>query len=493
MRWEVKVNSASVSTRLRVRKGPSTSYAIVDWNYPEEGGVVVDSKVTNGATWYKWEGTEYWSCGTTSNGTKYLIKVKDLEEETKPDPTPPNPEPTQPETKDVTIEDLNYSITTTKFENNGSSNSDSSWYQPMMTYGNTSYGEVDYNVYSDLVIDNNIAAIKHNMDISYTTSDDVYDSIWSNGNSGYFSDLQKKMYNSFNRHKTAFPDKVLTKTFAYVFFTRPDLNILTVGSGTTNLVLNDENTGHDPKYKYLWENNPWCLKSLVSAGNPYHKFMVLLSNEALSFEVGDVVLKTMEHGETYNGNKIIYGRSDQESNAAGEMSIRYTDTVNLDIFKLHLVWTDYINKVSRGIFSPKEGYMKNRVLDYAASCYYFLCAADGSTILYWQKLTGVFPINTSENTFSWDSGTLLAKPEINIKYMYSFKSSMDMFSLYEFNELATSNSKRKMLLDGQMTYNNKSGDYGIQTGSTLTHCPRVWQTVDTEGNSIFRLIWVERS
>jgi hypothetical protein len=54
----------------------------------------------------------------------------------------------------------------------------------------------------------------------------VYDNIWTTGGgSGYFSDLQKKMYNSFNRNKTAFPDKNLNKTFAYVFFTRPDLNI----------------------------------------------------------------------------------------------------------------------------------------------------------------------------------------------------------------------------------------------------------------------------
>jgi hypothetical protein len=345
MRWEVRVNPSTVTTRLRVRKGPSTSFAIVNWKYPNQGANIVDSKVTNGATWYKWEGTEYWSCAKTANGTEYLLKMRDLEE--KSDPTPPNSPTKKPENKDITIDPMTYHITDTKFENNGQSNSDSSWYQPMMAYGNTEFDQVDYNDYSELAIANNIAAIKHNMDISYTTLDDVYDNIWTTGGgSGYFSDLQKKMYNSFNRNKTAFPDKNLNKTFAYVFFTRPDLNILTVGSGSTNLTLNDENVGCDPKYKYLWKNNPWCLKSLVSAGNPYHKFMVLLSNEALSFEVGDVVLKTMEHGETYNGNKIIYGRSDQESNAAGEMSIRYIDTVNLDIFKLHLVWTDYINKNS---------------------------------------------------------------------------------------------------------------------------------------------------
>ena len=486
MKWEVRVNPSTVHTRLRVRTGPGTSYRIVNWKYPDNGAIVVDSKVTNGATWYKWEGTEYWSCGKTSSGTEYLLKMRDLEEETKPEPTPPNPAPETPkeETKNVNMEDQVYVISDNQFLNNGGFSTDSSWYQPMI------FAENDYNVYSDSLIEYNIAALKHNMDISYTIKGDIYDGTYNSPN-GYFAGLQKKMYNSFNRNKTAFPDKALSKTFAYVFFTRPDLNILTRAEGSTDFTLNDENTGHDPKYKYLWQNNPWCLKSLVSAGNPHHKFMVLLSNEALSFEVGDVVLKTMEHGETYNGNKIIYGRSDQESNAAGEMSIRYIDTVNLDIFKLHLVWTDYINKVSRGVFSPKIGYMKNRILDYAVSCYYFLCAADGSTILYWQKLTGVFPVNTSENTFSWDSGTLLAKPEINIKYMYSFKSSMDMFSLYEFNEMASSSTERKMILDGECTYKNQKGDYGIQTGSTLTHSPRVWKTKDTEGNMIFRLVWVE--
>ena len=487
MKWEVRVNPNTVHTRLRVRTGPSTSYKIVNWKYPDNGAIVVDSKVTNGATWYKWEGTNYWSCGKTANGTEYLLKMRDLEEETKPEPTPPNPEPTPPETKDVTMESITYTLTDTKFENNGQFNSDSTWYQPMIFAPN------DYNVYSDLVIAYDIAALKHNMDISYTNSDDIYESYWCARGKGYFSDLQKKMYNSFNRNKTAFPDKELTKTFAYVFFTRPDLNILERQSGTTNFKLASQ-MDLDKKYSYLWNNNPWCLKSLVSAGNPYHKFMVLLSNEAQSFEVGDVVLKTTEHGETYNGNKIIYGKSDQESNAAGEMSIRYIDSVNLDIFKLHVAWVDYINKVSRGIIEPKREYMTGKILDYAASCYYILCGPDGSTILYWQKLTGVFPINTGENTFSWDSGTLLAKPQIDIKYMYSFKSSMDPRTLIEFDGLSSTSTKRKKMLDAEGAYvrgTYETGDYGIQTGSTLTHAPRILDTVDTEGNKIFRLVWVE--
>jgi hypothetical protein len=483
MKWEMRVNPHTVTTRLRVRTGPSTSYRIVNWKYPNQGANVVDSKVTAGATWYKWEGTEYWSCGRTSNGTDYLLKMRDLEEKPEVKPSPePKPEPKDPG-YDIPTPNLEHRISDVSFNNNGKFNGTDTWYVPM------TFTKGFYDVPTDDQIAQNIAKLKYNMDISYAYKNNVYLSTIDNG---YFSDLQKKLYNSFNRNKTNYPDKALPKTFAYVFFTRPDLNILKRESNTTNFTLNNENVGCDPKYKYIWRNNPWCMKSLVSDGNPYHKFMVLLSNEALSFEVEDVVLKTIEHGETYNGNKIVYGKSDQESNAAGEMSIRYIDTIHLDIYKTHLVWTDYINKVSRGIFKPKTGYMKNRIIDYAASCYYFLCGPDGSTILYWQKLTGVFPVNTGENAFSWDSGTLLAKPEINIKYMYSFKSVMDMFSIYEFNELAAKSSKYKAMLDGEDVINGKKGDYGIQTGSTLTHSPRVFPTKDTEGNMIFRLVWVEK-
>lgn len=475
MRWEVKVTN--VNTRLRVRTGPGTSYRIVNWEYPSGGGIVVDSKTVSGATWYKWEGTTYWSCARTSGGTVYLTKVKDLEEKA-PEPVvePVVPTPVV-ETIDTGSVSYGSTISTNAFNLSGG-NFKSTWYQPSYK-GSTTFRNIDYATYSNEFIAKEIAKIKYNMDIGYRNKDDIYsDYNKDNISKGYFSDLQKKMYNSFNRNKIAFPDKELNKTFAYIFFTRPDLNILKRASGTTNFTLVNQ-VKNDAKYSYLWKNNPWCLKSLVDGGNPYHKLMTFLSNEALSFEVGDIVLKTHEHGETYNGHKVIYGRSDIESNVAGELSVRYIDTVNLDVYKLHLAWVDYINKVSRGIYSPKRDYVKTKILDYACSCYYFLCGPDGSTILYWQKLTGVFPVNTGENIFSWDSGTLLAKPEINIKYMYSFKTPMDPITIGEFNTLVSSSNIRKQ------TYDRNN----LHTGSTLTHSPAVMEDTDVNGNQIYRLIW----
>ena len=478
MRWHVAVNN--IKTRLRVRTGPGLSYRIVGYKYTGNTGIVIDSKTVGGLTWYKWEDTGYWSCAG-ENGYTYIDMIYDLED--KPTPTPaPEPETKEPEQTTIDFGNINVNNNITGTNNMQGGTFKSTWYQPNYKDGTPmTFLDVDYNVYKDDVIAKEIAKIKYNMDIGYRNSSDIYsDYNKDNISKGYFSDLQKKLYNSFNRNKIAFPDKELTKTFAYVFFTRPDLNILQRGASAKDFKLTKQ-VSYDKKYLYLWENNPWCLKSLVQSGNPYHKFMTFLSNEALSFEVGDVVLKTVEHGETFNGHKIMYGRSDIESNVAGEMSIRYIDTVNLDVFKLHLAWVDYISKVSRGVFYPKRDYIKTKVLDYASSCYYFLCGPDGSTILYWQKLTGVFPLNTSENAFSWDSGTLLAKPEINIKYAYSFKTTMDPIILMEFNRLASTSNKRKTDYDPK----------NLHTGSTLSHSPKVEETTDPSGNRVYKLMWVE--
>lgn len=343
-----------------------------------------------------------------------------------------------------------------------------------------------YDAVENKVIQKELDRIKYNMDIAYVKKDEIYTNSTTITSNNYFANIQKKIHNSFNRNKTAFPDYHLNKTFAYVFFTRPDLNLLTPTFKLT------DNSNSDPKYKYLFDNNQWTLRSLVKHGNPNHDFLVLLSNEAKSFEVSDHVIKTVEHGETYTGGKVVYGKSDHESNTAGEVSIRYIDSVNLDIFKLHTIWVDYINKVYRGAFEPKSEYLKRKWLDYASSCYYFLCGPDGQTILYWEKLTGVFPVNTGENTFSWDSGNLLAKPEINIKYSYSMKTPMDIYHLNEFNELAHYNNNRNI----KSIYSSKN----CATGSTLSDAPCIIRCrgekgtgggKDNPGRIYYRLMWTD--
>lgn len=528
MKWKMQC-IVKKGVGLHKRTGPSTSYRIVGKWYNGDTFIVTDVKTLGNQTWYKISGTSYWSCGKKGS-SKYLKKIEDLDPP-KEDTNPPEEtsKPNNITTKD-TREYYDYSNrykSKPPFESTLKENSKrSNWYEESKhintstwdsnkavgrinsmersrttnnTYGSTitlessstndnftlddnkynkathNYGR--YDVVSQSIIEDELSRIRYNMDIAYVEKSEVYKGV-SSVASDYFSNIQKKIHNSFNRNKTAFPDYHLSKTFAYVFFTRPDLNILTNGKPDNNI-----NSKEDPKYKYLFYNNKWTLKSLVANGNKHHDFLVLTSNEAKSFEVSDQAIKTVEHGETYTGGKVVYGRSDHESNTAGEISIRYIDSINLDIFKLHTIWVDYINKVYRGVFSPKDKYIKKKILDYAVACYYFLCGPDGQTILYWEKLTGVFPVNTGENTFSWDSGNLLAKPEINIKYQYSMKTAMDVFHLHEFNLRAGYTGSNRAI---KTTYSSKN----CATGSTLTSAPCVVRQ-EVDKRVYYRLMWTD--
>ena len=505
MRWKMECILRK-GVGLHKRTGPSISYRVVGKWY--RGNTFVATQVKNVGiyTWYKIEGTSYWSCGKKGS-EQYLKFIADLEPKVNPDPPnkpvvkpdppyTPEPEPTRPKTDyalDSTFGNVAQSewylpskhINASKWDNDVIKESGRSTFSAARARSRSSAVTPGrWNAVSNEVLRDEIARVRYNMDIAYRKKSEAYDYTMA---SGYFTDIQAKIHNSFNRNKTVIPDYHLSKTFAYVFFTRPDCNIVEKSNGIWRLA---SGVDADPKYAYLLKNNSNTLTSLVKDGNPNHDFLVLLSNEARSYEVADHVIQTVNHGETYTGGKVVYGKSDHESNTSGEVSIRYTDSVNLDIFKLHTVWVDYINKVYRGVVSPKKkatdgnfklDYVMDKILDYASSCYYFLCGPDGQTILYWQKLTGVFPVNTGESTFSWDCGTLLSKPDINIKYMYSMKTPMDVVHLSEFNKRAKFDYRIHKI---KTTYSPEQ----CCIGSTLTGAPCIIQST-IGGKLCYRLMW----
>lgn len=318
------------------------------------------------------------------------------------------------------------------------------------------------NAYSTTDLKNDMSKIHHNFDIA-------------NLDSGYTDTVVSRMSSQFNRFKTAFPDYELTKTFAYVFFTRPDLNILTSRTEMCS------QASQDPLYNYAYHNNPELIRNLTRFGSTNHCFNVFLSNVAKSFEISDEYIKTVEAGETYTGYKIFYGRNDIESKAAGEFSISYRDDYNLDVFRTHKIWVDYISKVFRGEFSPRSSHKQNKELDYATAVYYFLLGPDQQTILFWSKYTGVFPTNTSSSTYSWDSQSILKLPEPSIKYAYSIKRDFDPTTLAEFNTLSSNYSNARPV----RVYEEKH----LGVGSTWVGAPFVITTRNAKGQSVYMLKW----
>lgn len=283
----------------------------------------------------------------------------------------------------------------------------------------------------------------------------------------------------YNRFKVATPDDVLTKTFAHVFFTRPDCNISRLEGG--NIVLNDQ-VASNPDYILEKQNNPSTLMQLTQSVGLNHNFMMLPSNRVTSFECKDRTIKTDNYGRTLHGNSIAYGRHIDDSMAASEVSISFTDDRNLHLFRLHQLWVQYISDVNKGILRPFQNHLANRCLDYACSAYYIVCAENGEDIIYWSKLYGVFPTNIPDSIMTWTKGQFVTNPEISITYQYSFKKDWAASIITEFNLMAPTYEDVN-----NTTYVRTYDKHIMSTGNTWVGSPFIEMVKDNLGRTVYKL------
>lgn len=290
------------------------------------------------------------------------------------------------------------------------------------------------------------------------------------------NDLFRRNNKSYNRFKLAMPDRTLEKGFVHIFMTRPDCNMLS----RTNGKLLDQ-CAHDPTAVYAYGHCPEILRELqISSGYDGYtnEFNLLLSNLASGFSLSDEELTYDIYGKSYQRTGIAFARNNMESKGSGTFDIKYTDDRDLHIYHLHKVWTDYINNVYRGKWLPLAKYMYEKVIDYACCLYYFLVAEDGESILFWSKYYGVFPVSIPSSAFSWDEGSLIQAPQVNIRYVYSFKEDFNPLSLVEFNANTirggdSLDDKLSMLNAKAYQYEESYNENYGHGGTTWVGCPYV--------------------
>lgn len=306
------------------------------------------------------------------------------------------------------------------------------------------YGNISDNYYMNYSsFANDINTVEKNLNIAI--------------NAAAANAIKNDMMQRFNRFLVAFPNSALSKTFAHVFFTRPELNLYeNNGSALVPKVSND------PYFYYLDKNSKDLLKSLTRNFSAVHDFNPFLSNKAGSFNLKDEYIKTDEYGETFTGWKIKFGKNNIESKTADDFEIEYTEDDNYNILKMHKAWIDYISKVYRGEFDPDRNSISNRTIDYACSVYFFLCGPDGETLLFWSKYTGVFPTNIPSTAANWSKGDLMKMPKVTIRYEYSWKEDMMPTTLAEFNL----NSSKDRNTRYAKTYEPELGSTGISFAGT---------------------------
>ena len=300
------------------------------------------------------------------------------------------------------------------------------------TFGDIGPWQQDRSYYTGTAVSNKIdtevAFHKQLYNADYSEFNDAVESVRTSLNLNL---NRMDQFTKFNKYRLTVPDFHLTNTTAYIFFTRPDLNIM--DSNSNSMASGIQKTPLAPLFYYVAAKHPNICRSLTGSLSGSHDFIPILCNSARSLDITDESIKTEEHAETLTGWKIVYARHNIESKTAGTFSVKFVDDNFLSVYWLNHIWQEYMNGIFRGIIKPKQDYIRNFILDYACSVYYFLTGEDGQRLLFWSKYVGVFPTNTPSSAFSFTEESPVRNPDFNINYAYSFKEDCNPMTLAEFN------------------------------------------------------------
>lgn len=241
------------------------------------------------------------------------------------------------------------------------------------------------------------------------------------------------------------------KGWAYLFFTTPSLNIRSNSATGVQNYTTKESAQKDWAYIAnvgrvengvpfnafmlgMAEKDPGLLDCLNNRLPKTPAIIPFLTNRFKSFDPKDTSLKTKNFGETPRGNRLMLPGSLIDSIGPDQFTVTFEETSNLDITKLHKVWTEYIYNVSIGEFYPNPEDVQNRVIDYLCSMYYMTLRPDGRTIEYFCKYTGVAPLNVNYSVFGHRRGDFAGNMEVSIPYMYNYKEDMTVDIIMDFNK-----------------------------------------------------------
>jgi hypothetical protein len=299
----------------------------------------------------------------------------------------------------------------------------------------------------------------------------------------------------------------LVTGYNYLFVTAPDLPIdagaSSLRQGPANASFFD--TGVSGNAKEILERNRRMLQIAGSsmytnemvkwlAGAHGDQFIPILTNRARSYTSSDEVLNTMDYAETWNRYKIILGTSAKDSRISGVLTINYQEDQFLTIMKMHKLWFTYIEKaflgecISGGVLLSDD-MMDNmqRTIDYMSSVYMFSTLPDGETLTHWSKYTGILPVKGPWSEFtSEDGGKQELKDSIPIDYQFTFKESMTLDVLRDFN-----------LLQAFAEINDPKGDYFVNSVIDISKTPinkarpYIAKAPQYEGKNLFKLVMPE--
>jgi len=252
------------------------------------------------------------------------------------------------------------------------------------------------------------------------------------------------MTHYFDRLYSIYPEEEIETFCPYVFIVRPDLNILdTHGNKLVSITNTQRETGYypntspskDPFFIYMRKDHPNMLRSISGDEMSGHDFISYLVGRTESLQIPDYQVKDYNINQPYTNFNLPYASHAIASTTGGQVEVTFRDDKDLRIHKMIQAWLYYIDGVTRNVFGPRLKYIQNNKFDYMCSIYYMLCGPDATTLKYWHKFTGAFPILAPNSGLSFNLRGKI-ESQMSVTFAYFYQEPMNLASLYDFNKNA---------------------------------------------------------
>ena len=320
-----------------------------------------------------------------------------------------------------------------------------------------------------------------------------------------FTKEDMKWYTKFNRYGYINPYNE-TANREFLFFTKPDLNIFTADGADYNALTLNPDLQNIPIFTdaaVRYRNSLTQLQSSVRDINNRldNPFMCLLSNYVTSrLDLPSITADTTESSANMYGTTIQYRGHSLKSDTGYDFNLSFTDNKNLDLYMLVKLYDEYIRLQKAGEVSPRKRYIIRRILAEQFSIYKFIVGADGETILYFAKATGVYFADVPRGDMG-DPGQDGFKFSLSFHAQFIEDSNPSILS--DFNILTRKVNNDRVdfsICDGTMPVYNKDLSVVNNNWAGLPYIARVDNNSDVRaakaaredhGNYIYLLKWRE--
>ena len=174
------------------------------------------------------------------------------------------------------------------------------------------------------------------------------------------------------------------------------------------------------------------LDSSVSP-TPFIKF---LTNLHSSIPENDWSGEPIKGWENFKGRSVSYGKG-HSLDVGIDFNVEYHETQELMVTNLHRIWMDAMDGLANGKYIRNDDMFDQGRIDYTSSIYVFNTLADGETVTYWSKYTGVFPTSLNYSGLGVGKrGGIDVIDTISIGYHASARETMSYSILQDFVEVA---------------------------------------------------------